>query len=164
MRRLAPHVEAGLVIAFRVPGLLPVPQGSKRHVGGGRMVERDDLKPWREAVTLLALRACGYARPSIDRPALCVVEFTFPRPAAPKRHTDPHRKDTAPDVDKLARAVFDALTAAAIVRDDARFADLVALKRYGDPGAYIVVSTGELDLPAIVRHARATEPLELDAA
>lgn len=153
------------MIAFRVPGL-PIAQGSKSFKGmrAGKPILAESAKgldAWRSSIELLARRASGYARPCIDRPVAVLVEFTF---TTPKARAGQVRHDRMPDVDKLARAVLDSLTAAQILADDGRVADLVALKRYGpEPGAYIVVSTGELDLPAIVRHARATEPLELDA-
>lgn len=42
------------VVEFFVPGR-PAPQGSKRHVGHGIMVESSrDLGPWRERVALAA--------------------------------------------------------------------------------------------------------------
>lgn len=154
------------MIAFRVPGL-PIAQGSKSFKGmrGGKPVlaeSAEGLGPWRDAVTLCAQRATGYARPNLDRPVLVVVEFTFKRP---KSRAGELRHVTMPDVDKLARAVLDALKTAKLFVDDGRVSDLVALKRYGDEdGAYVVVSTGELELAAIVKHARETEPLELDAA
>lgn len=150
------------MIAFRVPGL-PIAQGSKRHVGKGRLVESaKDLGPWRESVALMARRASGYARPSLEVPVTVLVEFSFP---TPKSRAGQIRHATMPDVDKLARAVLDALKMAHLIADDGRVSDLVATKRYSDEaGAYVVVSRGELDLAAIVNHARATEPLELDAA
>jgi crossover junction endodeoxyribonuclease RusA len=41
-------------VAFTVRGL-PAPQGSKRHVGGGRMVESSaNVKPWRADVRAAA--------------------------------------------------------------------------------------------------------------
>ena len=155
------------MIAFRVPGL-PVAQGSKSYKGhtkAGKPILAESAKGldrWRRDVELLAHRATGYSRPSLDQPVLVIIEFIFRRPKSARDHD---RKDTNPDVDKLARAVLDALTAANVVHDDGRVSDLVATKRWGDePGAYIVISTGQLDLTSIVRHARATEPLELNPA
>jgi hypothetical protein len=38
---------------------LPAPQGSKRHVGNGRMIESSTkVKPWRQAV-IAAAKDCG---------------------------------------------------------------------------------------------------------
>lgn len=150
------------MIAFRVPGL-PIAQGSKRHVGRGILVESaKDLKPWRDTIAVCARRATGYVRPCLDQPVTVLIEFTFP---TPKKRVGQVRHATMPDVDKLARACLDALVQAQLLADDGRVSDLVATKRYGpEPGAYIAVSTGELDLAQIVNHARATEPLALTAA
>ena len=154
------------MIAFRVPGL-PIAQGSKSFKGlrNGKPILAESAKgldKWRGDVELSARRATGYSRPSLDRPVLVIVEFTFKTPAS---RAGEIRHATMPDVDKLARAILDALKSAAVLADDGRVSDLVATKRYGpEAGAYIAVSTGELDLAAIVKHARATEPLELNAA
>ena len=154
------------MIAFRVPGL-PIAQGSKSFKGmrAGKPILAESAKgldKWRDDVELMARRATGYSRPSLDTPVVVLVEFTFKTPASRAGEV---RHATMPDVDKLARAVLDSLTKAAVIADDGRVSDLVATKRYGpEPGAYIAISTGELDLAAIVKHARGTEPLELDAA
>lgn len=106
------------------------PQGSKRHVGGGRMVESSKaLKPWRESVAHAAQVWClqhrGFA--PFDEPLVLTVTFYLPRPAStPKRVTRPAKK---PDLDKLTRAVCDALSGI-IYADDARVVRLVAEKRF----------------------------------
>lgn len=158
------------MIAFRVPGL-PIAQGSKSWKGmrNGKPILAESAKgldKWRGDVKLCAQRATGYRRPSLDRPVTVLVEFAFPRP---KSRPDDIRHAVMPDVDKCSRAILDALQEAQLVTDDGRVSDLVAIKRYANPperpvGAYVVVSTGELDLASIVRHARATEPLELNPA
>lgn len=154
------------MIAFRVPGL-PIAQGSKSFKGmrAGKPILAESAKgldKWRADVELCARRATGYSRPNLDEPVLVIVEFTF---KTPKARAGEIRMSTMPDADKLARAVLDALKMAHVFVDDGRVSDLVVTKRYGsEPGAYIAVSRGELDLSAIVKHARATEPLELDAA
>lgn len=160
------------MIAFRVPGL-PIAQGSKAWKGTnpktGRPILVESAKgldKWRDDVALMALRATGYSRPMLDVPVLVIVEFTFPIAKSRSRDLTPgERHAQAPDVDKLCRAVLDALKAALVYIDDARVSDLVGISRWGtEPGAFVVVSRGELDLAAIVKHARETEPLELDAA
>ena len=162
------------MIAFRVPGL-PIAQGSKSYKGmrpgkSGRPVpilaeSAKGLEKWRADVAMLAQRACGYSRPNLDVAALVIVEFSFAIPASRRRELEPGaRHAQMPDTDKLARSVLDALKAAKVLADDSRVSDLVALKRWAiESGAYVVVSRGELDLAAIVKHARETEPLELDA-
>jgi crossover junction endodeoxyribonuclease RusA len=61
------------------------------------------------------------------------MAFYLPRPQSLPKRVSAHVK--APDLDKLTRAVFDALTGVAF-HDDAQVVDLVATKRYacaGDP-------------------------------
>ncbi len=105
----------------------PAPQGSKRHVGGGRMIESSrKVKPWRQDVKAAAeawiAANGGVAWRAIDGPILARMVFTVPKPAsAPKRRrTWPDRK---PDLSKLIRSTEDALTDAGLIRDDARIVD-----------------------------------------
>ena len=120
----------------------PGPQGSKRHVGNGRMIESSSkVKPWREAV-VWAARENGQ---KIAGPVGVSIVFTLPKPAsAPKRRTTwPGRK---PDIDKLVRSTFDALSTAGTFEDDARVVDLRATKVYPGEGF------GALDVPGCLIH------------
>lgn len=118
-----------------VPGD-PRPQGSKRigRVGGtGRPIVLDDapgLRAWRDTITAHA-RIC---RECFDGPVAVALAFTI---RAPERH----RRDlptVRPDLDKLARAVLDAITDAGLWHDDAQVTRLAATKRYGPrPGVHI---------------------------
>ncbi len=119
------------------------PQGSKRHVGGGRMVESSKkLKPWRESVSAAAqvwcLRHRGFV--PFDEPLELRARFALPRPAStPKKVTRPAKK---PDLDKLARAILDALSGI-IYTDDARIVRIVAEKCFADdagPHVEIIVA------------------------
>lgn len=115
-----------------VPGT-PAAQGSKRHVGGGRMVESSKaLGPWRSTVTLAVHQACP--GPALTGAVAVSVEFVLPRPkSTPKRSTPPHIRK--PDVDKLIRAVFDAVTDAGVVWGDDSQVDVVqASKRTAEVG------------------------------
>lgn len=109
----------------------PAPQGSKRHVGGGRMIESSKaVKPWREAVKFAALlvrEKAGMPAP-LDGPLLARVVFTVPKPkSAPKsRRTWPDRK---PDLSKLLRSTEDALTDAGLIADDARLVEFSRLAK-----------------------------------
>ena len=96
------------MISFFVPGA-PAPQGSKRHVGHGRMVESSKaLGPWRERV---ALAAHSHADGLMGGPIGIRLKFVMPRPkSTPKRTTPPAVK--RPDIDKISRAILDAITAA----------------------------------------------------
>lgn len=129
------------MLTVTVPGI-PVPQGSMKSLGPRRMVHSnaEKLRPWRDAVTWYlrdAMTAAGMTEPW-DEPVGVIATFTLPRPSsAPRRRWAPDRK---PDLDKLARACFDALTAAGVVADDARVIDLTCSKRYGQPGMHLTVA------------------------
>jgi crossover junction endodeoxyribonuclease RusA len=119
-----------------VPGLAK-PQGSKRHVGNGIMVEQvKGSRPWR---TLVA-HAAGQrmAGPPIGEALEVTLGFYFPRP---KSHSGKKGlKPSAPpwptgrnlgDADKLARGVLDALTGI-VFADDSQVARLLVAKRWAD--------------------------------
>lgn len=130
----APSGQGGRLdsIAFSVPGK-PAPQGSKKHVGRGILVESSkELGPWRERVALAA-REARAAHPIWAGEALTVrLGFVMPRPTSTaKRSTPPAVK--RPDVDKLARAILDALTHV-LFEDDSAVVDLHAEKRLAEPG------------------------------
>jgi crossover junction endodeoxyribonuclease RusA len=96
----------------------PAPQGSKRHVGHGIMVESSkQVRPWREAVKAAAFGAgC-----CLDGPLCVAMVFTLPRPKSARRvDVSPFR---TPDLSKLARSTEDAITEAGLWADDARVAD-----------------------------------------
>lgn len=129
-------------LAFLVYGT-PAPQGSKKHVGGGRMIESNQaaLNTWREDVKLAALRALE-DHPSWERDYSHVVGhmvFTLPRPrshyrtgkfAHLLREAAPALHGVKPDLDKLVRSTGDALTAAGVYADDSRLAQVYAVKVY----------------------------------
>jgi Holliday junction resolvase RusA-like endonuclease len=134
---------------FDVYGL-PAPQGSKRHVGNGVMVESSkNVKPWREAVKHAALDTEGRFG---KQPVAVWVTFYLPRPRGHFR-TGKHANElrpaapgpwpmTKPDVDKLVRSTCDALKDAGVYHDDACVAVLDATKVYADhrpPGANVTV-------------------------
>ncbi|NID14983.1 RusA family crossover junction endodeoxyribonuclease [Luteibacter yeojuensis] len=111
------------IVVYGTPG----PQGSKRHVGGGVMIESSKkVKPWRQDVRAAALEV--RSGPPIDAPVICRMVFTLPKPlSAPKRRrTWPMR---TPDLSKLARSTEDALTEAGIWRDDARLVEYERLAK-----------------------------------
>lgn len=118
------------MIEFFVPGI-PAPQGSKRHVGHGRMVESSkDLPAWRTAVAWTARNAAAREL-AIVGPVAVNISFRFPMPAsrpAKIRALESHPRSVKPDLDKLVRAIFDALTEAGVIEDDARVWHLTAQK------------------------------------
>ncbi len=124
-----------------IPGR-PAPQGSKRHVGGGVMVESSKaLGPWRTVVAWHAAQA--YTGALMDGPVRVRLSFVMPRPVStPKRSTPPAIKK--PDCDKLARAILDSLTSV-VWRDDSQVVDMHVMKRIAaldeQPGCHIRVET-----------------------
>ena len=137
------------IIVYGIPG----PQGSKKHVGGGRMIESSKkVKPWREAI-YWAVRDYFNGPPQMIRGAVIVnTIYTLPKPKnAPKnRVTYP---DRYPDVDKLDRATFDGLTKSGVIEDDSRIIGGQHWKWYpnGGPDA--------LDRPGAVIRIRALDAL-----
>jgi Holliday junction resolvase RusA-like endonuclease len=135
--------------AFYALGI-PAPQGSKRHVGHGVMVEASKkTRPWRSAV----LDACPAIATPLDGPLAVRMVFTVPRPkTAPKRLLRPF---TTPDLSKLARAVEDSITDAGLWADDARVCEYVRLAKVWAwfdaealPVPGVIVACVELDDPA----------------
>jgi crossover junction endodeoxyribonuclease RusA len=120
-------------LSFFVAGR-PAPQGSKRHVGKGVMVESSkQVKPWRESIRWAALDQ-AHGPLNTEGPVSVRLLFVMPRPAsAPKRSTPPAVK--RPDIDKLVRAVLDALSSAGVWRDDSQVVELFATKRLAEVGA-----------------------------
>ena len=123
---------------------IAAPQGSKRHVGNGVMIESSkDVKGWRDAISAeCRIWLASHPAEPIDAPVHVCIDFAFPKPKS-----DPHRHWHAvnPDLDKLARAVLDALVKGAVLKDDSRVAILQARKAYctdGEPaGARITVES-----------------------
>jgi crossover junction endodeoxyribonuclease RusA len=115
-------------LSFFVAGR-PAPQGSKRHVGGGVLIESSKAcAPWRTNVAWWASQV--HDGPPMDGPLSVNLVFVMPRPAAtPKRRTPAAVKK--PDVDKLARAILDALTDV-VWRDDSQITHLNARKRLAE--------------------------------
>jgi Holliday junction resolvase RusA-like endonuclease len=115
----------------------PAPQGSKRHVGGGRMIEASKkVKPWRDAIVEQAIRE-GVSGTQLDGPLVLRVSFYLLRP---KGHSGVHGllakaprwPFRVPDLDKLVRSTGDGLTQAGVIADDARIVVIHARKVYAD--------------------------------
>jgi len=122
----------------------PAPQGSKRHVGKGVMIESSAaVKPWREAVKAAAMTE--YATMTAEAVDVDIV-FLLRRPKShygtgrnastlrPGMALEAHR--TKPDLDKLIRATLDALGDAGLWRDDSQVARITARKVYAMPAQY----------------------------
>lgn len=134
----------------------PVPQGSKvanRFGHGVRDANATKLKPWRAEVAACVTEVVadtGWA--TLDDPCEVVITFFHPRTkshygtgrnAGRLKPSAPAWKSTAPDIDKLTRAILDALTTSQAIRDDARVARLVVEDRWADAatGARITISS-----------------------
>lgn len=139
---------------------LPAPQGSKRHVGNGVLIESNQahVTTWRQDVKHAALDALA-DNPEWNRDARAVVlhaTFTLPRPryhfrtgksAHLLRDGMPTLHAVKPDLDKLLRSTGDALTTAGAYADDSRVAQVFAVKCYVTAAALPV---GGLDRPGAV--------------
>lgn len=131
-----------MVTRFHVPGV-PAPQGSKTPFG---TEANPRTRPWRAAISAEASIAHN-GGPVLNEPVAVVANFFFPRP---KSHYGTGKnaqmlKDTAPtyhtghpDLDKLQRALGDALTGT-VLRDDKLIASWITTKCYGDPAGVDVV-------------------------
>lgn len=147
--------EAAATSALRIVVIgRPVTQGAIRSLGQGRPsvhANAKTLKPWRLAVKDAAMAVAGDLR--FTGPVAVDCVYYFDRPAG---HYGTGRnahlvKDSAPpypatrtcgDIDKLDRAIYDALTDAGIWHDDSQVVDGWHAKRW--------VGSGELDRPGAV--------------
>jgi Holliday junction resolvase RusA-like endonuclease len=119
------------VISFDVEGH-PVTQGSMKVINGRVLHSRGEaLILWRTMVALAARKAGAFPVPN---PVEMTIEFRLARPKTVKRNL-PY---VAPDLDKLIRAVLDALTGIAYV-DDGQVVSINSSKVYGEPGVSVSV-------------------------
>ena len=117
---------------------VPAPQGSKRaFVRGGRVSLVEScarVKPYRALIGLAASQARVGA--PTGQPVGIAIAFAFARPKSHYTSKGVLRAGAPshpgkPDVDKLCRAVLDALSGI-LYHDDAQVVSLSATKRYGD--------------------------------
>lgn len=129
------------MIEFFVPGK-PQAQGSKVKGRWGNMREaNNELGPWRERVAIAAYEAAGGMVFESGEQIALGLEFILYRPAsAPKTKWLPATKK--PDIDKMERAIQDALTHV-LWPDDAQVTHVIKFKRVAEsgegPGAHIWV-------------------------
>ena len=122
----------------------PAPQGSKRHVGNGRMIESSaKVGPWREAVKAAAQ---GLFTETLTGPVWVRVDFYMPRPkshyrtganAALLRDNAPVYVAVKPDIDKCVRSTLDALGDMGVYGDDAQVAKVTAAMYYADKSTFV---------------------------
>ena len=157
--RQAATFQQSSLIEFWVDGV-PRPQGSKRHVGGGRMVEASPhVKGWRDLVSAVAFQSMP--GDPISTPVGVAVHFLFPRPKSHYRTGKnahllrtgaPDRPTTRSvgDTDKLCRAILDSLAVTSgggVLVDDSQVVWLYGQKDWAQddegPGAYVrIVNIG----------------------
>ena len=157
--------------SFFVPGE-PITEGStKAFTSGQRVVVTHDrgreLDAWRIKVAKAAEDAARKAgwEPRHDGPVAVTAFFVLPRPkSVPKTRKWPHTK---PDLDKLQRAVGDALAPykqEGVLKDDSRITVWRTVKEYADgyrPGVLIIVSPiDERYMPFIHAYAGRLEAKE----
>jgi Holliday junction resolvase RusA-like endonuclease len=143
----AGFAETGAEVVVRVLGH-PQPAGSKtafQHPKTGRIIVKDAAKnsrPWKQQVAGAAANDMELrGLEMFDGPLRVELAFVLARPkghfgtgrnAHVLRPSAPVFPVTRPDVDKLSRAVLDALTGV-VWRDDAQVVVKTARKAYGAP-------------------------------
>jgi len=134
-------------LEFFVVGL-PIAQGSKKSYGNGVWAESNikELRPWRMAVATDAHAAAGHFQ--FFGAVVVALDFQFKRPLShygtgrnegQLKDSSPTYKTSAPDIDKLCRAVLDGLAQCGVLRNDAQVVSLMAKKVYDNPQGVKVV-------------------------
>lgn len=146
---------------FVVHGV-PIPQGSTRAFipkGWNRPVitaANSKTKPWRQEIAgcaLAEMERLGLSKIGRKTAVKISAYFSFPRPTSvsPKRFPE---KTTKPDLDKLVRALLDALTGV-VFEDDSQVVMFAAKKGFGAPGLRVRVAEVVEDLPPSIPYERA---------
>jgi crossover junction endodeoxyribonuclease RusA len=119
-----------------VPGK-PVGQGSKRHVGNGRLIESSHrVHPWRQVLAGLARVEMQGTTLDYGGAWVVTIVVVIDRPKSHRlasgalKPSAPDFPLISPDIDKVARAVLDALTGV-VFADDKQVTTLVATRQYG---------------------------------
>jgi crossover junction endodeoxyribonuclease RusA len=132
------EVRTDSLISFQVHGL-PIPQGSTRAwvIHGKPIITSSakGLSTWRRLVADVAQNFAP--KEPWDGPVGIELHFGLPKPkSAPKKKRV--WPDKRPDLDKLTRAVLDALTYV-VFADDSQVIEIQASKDYGAPGVVVEV-------------------------
>ena len=131
------------VLTFHAEGI-PAPQGSKTRTRYGMFESSKRVKPWRELVTKAAMKAGDDAAllGPLTPPYRLDVWFYIRKPRTSRAEYPV--APTVGDLDKLVRAVGDALTASGLIKDDRFIVTIFTEKKWAGvgetPGAVIRVS------------------------
>lgn len=137
---------------IHIPGD-PIPEGSVRaYIQGKRAVIIHDkntkLQQWRTRIASAIYNAAfqnGWELP-LDEPIKISAHFTLRKPKTVKRD----HPSVKPDLDKLARAVGDALgnkTPHQTLAEDSRIVAWELSKTYGEPGVTITIERNPTYIP-----------------
>ena len=139
------------IVTIAVEGV-PVPQGSMKYIGNGRMIsDNPKLAAWREKIRCAPVPDLSSKHWPTTRPVAVELTFRMPRP---KGHYGTGRNAgtikaryadavpaVRPDLDKLCRAVLDAITGG-LIKDDGQVVKLSTVKRYAtttEPGMEVTI-------------------------
>lgn len=136
------HVSHGVVRVITLGK--PAPQGSKVAVRGRVVEDNVRTSGWRDMVETVCKTYLPADHEPLDGPLEVWLSFYFDPPRTAQRGDRPTTRSTY-DVDKLMRALGDALTAGGVITDDSRIVDAHISKWYawpdeGEPRAEAVVS------------------------
>ena len=138
---------------FRVLGI-PIPQGSQVYAttkdgrAFGRYANQQHLMRWRESVAQAAWR-CNNGE-QFRGPVAVKMHFYLDRPKSHYtskgllKENAPRYVTKKPDVDKLARAIGDALESAILIDGDETIVGMTAYKHWADDhsqGVHVIVET-----------------------
>ena len=132
-----------MTFTCNIPGT-PQQQGSKRNVGHHSIEANRNLAPWRaDAIWRLQQAMTDQLVQQYTGPVEVAADFYYTRPAShygtgknalTLKASAPTYKPSAPDLDKLQRALGDALTQAGVIRDDALIVRWTTTKQWHDTG------------------------------
>lgn len=123
-KKARPGVTGALTIV--VPGR-PAPKGSWRNVGRGRMIpDNPRARPWQDLVRMKAREA--WNGPVLSCPVSVRMRFAF---TGAKGREFPTTRRSSGDLDKLERAVLDALTGV-VYADDSQVVHIESWKVFAE--------------------------------
>lgn len=138
-------------LVFNVHGV-PVPQGSKVSRGGRVLDANPRARRWRADVVAASRSTRDGQATALVGPVEVTADFRFIRPITVRgmRGTVPISRSTG-DLDKLLRAVLDALALANIYRDDSQVVSVRATKSYVESPATpgVAISVREAAMPHV---------------